>query len=75
MDRHDLALLRQCSTKYAFLKPRQEDRAGDLYRAGYLEREWRVYRVTGGGKSQETRWAYRLSESGKAAVAADKENA
>ena len=71
MDRHDLALLRQCGAKFAFLKPRQEDRAGDLYRAGYLERTFRVSRAT--RESTEHRWAYRLSENGKAAVAADKE--
>lgn len=73
MDRHDLALLWQRGAKFAFLRPRQEDRAGDLYRAGYLEREWRVYRVTGGGKSQEARWAYRLSEKGKGVLKAQAE--
>ena len=71
MDRYDLALLRQCSAKFAFLKLRQEDRAGDLYRAGYLERTLRVFRAT--RESTEHRWAYRLSETGRAAIAAEKE--
>lgn len=73
MDRHDLNLLRQCTTKYAHLKPRQEDRAADLYRAGYLERDMRVSRMT--SKTAEHRWAYRLTEQGKAALAAQTEKA
>lgn len=73
MDRYDLALLRQCGAKFAFLKPRQEDRASDLYRAGCLERTFRVFRAT--RESTEHRWAYRLSEKGKAAIAAQTEKA
>lgn len=71
MDRHDLNLLRQCGAKFAHLKPRQEDRASDLYHAGYLEREMRVARVT--ANTAEYRWAYRLSEKGKDVVKAQSE--
>jgi len=67
MDKFDLALLKKCSPRmFEFMKTAaQERRAFELFSKGLLVRQNEVYRVSGGGKSIEYRWSYKVSEAGQ----------
>ena len=69
LDHHDMALLRMLPEKtFDFAKTvAQERRLFDLFQGEYVERNWRAYSMTCGGKRCSYRWAYRLTEKGKAA--------
>jgi hypothetical protein len=72
MDRHDLALLRSLSaSRFRFPKTSaRELRAALLWRSGHLDRSFDVYRTSAGGGSIESRFAYKLTDRGEAAVKA-----
>lgn len=72
MDKFELALLKKCSPRvFEFMRTAaQERRAFELFGKGLLVRQNEVYRISGGGKSTEYRWSYKLSEAGQAMLAA-----